>query len=129
MYALRDSLAGQTPPADTETDEAVADAREMGLINAFGMYWSRASVRWKTSMPNLCGLQQFGSTPVNFTAQAGVYLLYDGRTVVYVGKVTEPRMLSRGLASIYRTLEALIVTSDGPVDRMRLLFQSGPCTS
>lgn len=92
VYSLRSAVAATPPAVVAESDEAVEDAREMGLINAFGMYWNRASVRWKTNMPSLYGVQQFGSTPVNFTAQAGVYLLYDGRTVVYVGKVTEPRM-------------------------------------
>jgi hypothetical protein len=43
-------------------------------------------------MPLLLGVQQSGSEPVNFTAQAGVYLLYDGRSVVYVGRVSEPRL-------------------------------------
>jgi hypothetical protein len=93
VYALRKAKA--TPAVKQkidEADEAVEDARGMGLINAFGMYWSRDRVHWKTNMPRLLGVQQSGSEPVNFTAQAGVYLLYDGRIVVYVGKVTEPRM-------------------------------------
>lgn len=46
-------------------------------------------------MPRLLGVQQSGSSPVNFTQQAGVYLLYDGNRVVYVGRVTEPRLGAR----------------------------------
>lgn len=64
----------------------------MGLINAFGMFWSRDQVTWKPSMPHLLGVQQSGSTPVNFTEQAGVYVLYDVHRPIYVGKVTEPRL-------------------------------------
>ena len=43
-------------------------------------------------MPRLLGVQQTGSTPVNFTEQVGVYVLYDVHRPVYVGRVTEPRI-------------------------------------
>ena len=56
-----------------ETDEAEEAAREMGVINAFGMFWYQGRVQWKTNMPRLLGIQQAGSTQVNFTKQAGVY--------------------------------------------------------
>ena len=94
VYALAEQTPGDA--LDTVTpdaaDEAVEDAEEMGLINAFGMFWSRDRVRWNTKMPRLLGVQQSGSYPVNFTAQAGIYVLYDGSRAVYVGRVTEPRM-------------------------------------
>lgn len=32
---------------------------------------------------------------MNFAEQAGVYLLYDGNRVVYVGRVVEPRLATR----------------------------------
>jgi hypothetical protein len=92
VYALRNEKSLPVAKRKASSDEAAEDALEMGLINAFGMFWSRDRVHWKTSMPSLLGVQQSGSKPVNFTAQAGVYLLYDGRSVVYVGKVTQPRM-------------------------------------
>jgi hypothetical protein len=92
VYTLRNATSAPESKAVAESDEAVEDAREMGLINAFGMFWSRERVQWRTSMPRLLGVQQSGSAPVNFTAQAGVYLLYDGRSVVYVGKVIESRL-------------------------------------
>jgi hypothetical protein len=92
VYALRAAKSASARKQPEESDEAKVDAREMGLINAFGMFWSRDRVHWKSTMPRLFGVQQSGSIPVNFTTQAGVYLLYDGRSVVYVGKVTEPRM-------------------------------------
>lgn len=61
---------------------------ETGLINAFGMYWSREKVLWNSN-PAILGQQQAGSTPVNFSTQQGVYLLHDGRDVVYVGRTTD----------------------------------------
>ncbi|MFC7959667.1 GIY-YIG nuclease family protein [Rhodococcoides kroppenstedtii] len=76
-----------------ETD--VAAEEEMGLINAFGMYWSRSDVFWEAGQVSLLGEQQAGSEPVDFREQAGIYLLYDGNKIVYVGRVTEPRMGAR----------------------------------
>lgn len=67
---------------------AVVEPDETGLINAFGMYWSRNNVLW-TPTPRVLGQQQPGSTSVDFCNQKGVYLLHDGRTVVYVGRTTD----------------------------------------
>lgn len=78
-----------------EQDEAVEDAEEMGLINAFGMFWRRDEVNWKPRQPMLMGFQQAGSLKVDFCSQTGVYLLHDGDRVVYVGRVTEPRLGAR----------------------------------
>jgi len=89
LYALRNPTAPPTPVV-----EAPEEPDETGLIKAFGMYWDRANVLW-TSTPRLIGQQQPGigqqqpgSIPVDFCNQHGVYLLYDRRAVVYVGRVT-----------------------------------------
>lgn len=86
-------------PLDTESDGAsvavVEDSTRMGLINAFGMFWSRTEVDWSRRSTKLLGVQQSGSQHVDFGQQAGVYLLYDAGRVVYVGRVTEPRMGQR----------------------------------
>ena len=95
IYALVEREGVPQPSAEQPVDEAVEDVDEMGLINAFGMFWSRDRVLWKPRMPRLLGVQQSGSEEVNFTAQAGVYLLYDGSRAVYVGRTTEPRMGQR----------------------------------
>lgn len=92
IYALTTKAAAPESEGEQPVDEAAGDAEEMGLINAFGMFWSRDRVLWKTTMPRLLGVQQSGSAEVNFTAQAGVYLLYAGSRAVYVGRTTEPRM-------------------------------------
>jgi hypothetical protein len=59
------------------------------------MFWQRSAVEW-VSTPRLLGMQQIGATPVDFCGQLGIYLLYDGREVVYVGRTTE-RPLGRRL--------------------------------
>jgi hypothetical protein len=68
--------------------EEKEEADETGFINAFGMYWQRDKVLWKTT-PKILGQQQSGSQPVDFCQQKGVYLLLDGSKVVYVGRTTD----------------------------------------
>lgn len=102
VYSLRHDSVHSTPVTvdivdpDPETDPAVAEssdtAEEMGLINAFGMFWRRSEVDWSVRDPRLIGVQQSGGQLVDFSSQTGVYLLYDGNRVVYVGRVTEPRL-------------------------------------
>jgi hypothetical protein len=58
------------------------------------MYWSREKVLW-TSNPKILGRQQPGADPVDFAEQNGVYLLYQSRGVVYVGRTTDQPMGKR----------------------------------
>lgn len=67
---------------------------ETGFVNAFGMYWRREKVLWKTA-PRLLGQQQAGSAAVDFCQQKGVYLLHDGSSVVYVGRTTDQPLGTR----------------------------------
>ncbi|RQV91970.1 MAG: hypothetical protein EH224_16840, partial [Calditrichaeota bacterium] len=59
------------------------------IINAFGIYWNRNLVDWKTSKPDLLGIQQIGASEVNFKDQIGIYLLLDSRETIYVGQAIE----------------------------------------
>jgi len=52
------------------------------------MFWRKEAVEW-VARPKLLGMQQIGATPVDFCEQLGVYLLYDGREVIYVGRTTD----------------------------------------
>jgi hypothetical protein len=56
VYALRDPAGKSAPKQIAEIDEAQEDAREMGLINAFGMFWDRDKVHWTPAMPRLRGV-------------------------------------------------------------------------
>jgi len=85
IYGLAGSISGPVADPLPTQEEEIDDA---GLINAFGMYWTRANVLWTTT-PRILGRQQTGSTPVDFCQQRGVYLLHDGRAVVYVGRTTD----------------------------------------
>lgn len=89
-YRLR-QVAGATQAPKTATttptpSPADGDEPDTGLINAFGVYWRREYVDWALTNPKLLGQQQEGSTPVDIANQQGVYLLHDGREVVYVGR-------------------------------------------
>lgn len=85
-YALRRAEGvSSTPPPEVLAADTKDDT---GLINAFGMFWSRAQVLWISATPKILGQQQTGSSPVDFCNQRGVYLLHDGRAVVYVGRTT-----------------------------------------
>lgn len=65
------------------------------IITSFGMFWRREAIEW-VSTSKLLGMQQIGTTSVDFCKQLGIYLLYDGREVIYVGRSTK-RPLGRRL--------------------------------
>lgn len=68
---------------------------EPGSLNAFGVFWRREKVDWSASSPRLLGVQVADSEAVDFSAQAGIYILYDGSRLVYIGRVNEPRLAKR----------------------------------
>ena len=76
------------------------------IISSFGMFWRREAIEW-VSTPKILGMQQIGAKPVDFHKQLGIYLLYDGREVIYIGRATE-RPLGRRLYE--HTADRLVVT-------------------
>lgn len=64
------------------------------IINAFGIYWNRKLVHWKT-IPDLLGIQQIGASEVNFKDQVGIYLLHDSRETIYVGQAIDQTLGQR----------------------------------
>lgn len=98
-FALRNAPVETTPlikekltPTVEESDES---EEQYEIVSSFGMFWRRDAVQW-TSSPKLLGMQQLGATPVDFNKQLGIYLLYDGREVIYIGRTTD-RPLGRRL--------------------------------
>lgn len=85
--STRRSASKIAEPEDTE--------EQYKIITSFGMFWRKDEVDWK-SEPKLLGMQQIEATPVDFNKQFGIYLLYDGREVIYVGRTTD-RALGRRL--------------------------------
>ncbi|WP_182277984.1 HTH domain-containing protein [Granulicella sp. 5B5] len=94
-YRLRSTSAGALPSAvppalaSLEAEEIEEKKETTGLINAFGMFWSREKVQWATSTINLFGKRDLRSDTVDFSDQRGVYLLYDRGEVIYVGRAID----------------------------------------
>ena len=73
----------------TLADKPISDDGTRDVIVAcFGMFWERKPIDWRTT-PEISGTQYIGSDPVDFCNQLGVYLLYDRREVIYVGRTTD----------------------------------------
>lgn len=89
-FSLRN--APQTSPVapklTPEVAESVEAEEQYDIVTSFGMFWRRDAVEW-VATPKLLGMQQIGATPVDFNKQLGIYLLYDGREVIYVGRTTD----------------------------------------
>ncbi|MBQ4838534.1 MULTISPECIES: HTH domain-containing protein [Pseudoalteromonas] len=81
-YALRELVESCS---SAEPEKKQSKTEKSGAINAFGMFWSRDLVSWKNN-PLLLGQQQLGATPVDMGQQFGIYILFDGRDVIYVGR-------------------------------------------
>ena len=96
-------LSGVEPAEEATVDAPGAPSHAAGFIQAFGMYWQRGHVDWK-HQPSLHGIQQRGAKNVDFGAQKGVYLLHDGRHVVYVGRTTDQSVGQRLFQHTYDRL-------------------------
>jgi hypothetical protein len=72
-------------PKDDEEEPKKAS----GVIRAFGMYWKRDSIEWKTSPRILGRISDKAAEVVDFCNQRGVYFLHDGSEVIYVGRALE----------------------------------------
>ena len=85
IYRLRGARPGPIPPDSLE--------ESVPLVTSFGLYWDRAAVDWQYR-PHIYGEYQTTGrarsdlTRVDFGAQHGIYLLHDGREVIYVGRTT-----------------------------------------
>lgn len=89
-----------TPSKNQEESEEnvqghkTSDASPDPLIKNFGMYWIRDGVNWKHN-PKLLGSQSDGAQPIDLSEMRGVYMLYDGREVIYVGQAADQPILKR----------------------------------
>jgi len=89
------TVAAGLPKLTPDISESEESEEQYAIVSSFGMFWRRDAIEW-VATPKLLGMQQIGATPVDFNKQLGVYLLYDGREVIYVGRTTD-RPLGRRL--------------------------------
>ena len=92
-------------PSQPSAEEIRKAEEDEQLINvcAYGLYWERDKVNWKpgSGRPRgLWGTAGDGTKPVNFSNQAGIYVLYNGMTPLCVGRTfAEDRALITRLVS------------------------------
>lgn len=94
-FSLRAVVSGMLVVAPQFTPDVTESEEQYEIITSFGMFWRKEAIEW-IATPKLLGMQQIGATPVDFYKQLGIYLLYDGREVIYVGRTTD-RPLGRRL--------------------------------
>jgi len=98
-FALSKLAATPIAAAPAKLTPEVIDSEESeeqyDIVSSFGMFWRRNGIEWNAT-PRILGMQQIGATPVDFCRQLGIYLLYDGREVIYIGRTTD-RPLGRRL--------------------------------
>jgi hypothetical protein len=93
-FALRQpgQAVSDVPPSEGSTvssDDEEDPKKTPGVIRAFGMYWRRDFVEWKSSPRILGRPSEKSGVAVDFCNQRGVYFLHDGSQLVYVGRAVE----------------------------------------
>ncbi|MGP5496395.1 HTH domain-containing protein [Corynebacterium flavescens] len=101
----RDSVTGETVVSRPASENGVSvgavvttpddDEVPEGIINAFGMFWRRDEVDWQPAKPQLWGMQLSGGQKIDFSSQIGIYILYQGEKIIYVGKAAEKSLMDR----------------------------------
>ena len=88
LYIWKKKAGITQPAAQTVSPEEDTEEEQYDVISSFGMFWRREAIEW-TGNPKILGMQQIGAEPVDFSKQTGIYLLYDGREIIYVGRATD----------------------------------------
>jgi hypothetical protein len=89
IFALNSNFSDKKADDSEEfASEEKESEEQYEIITSFGMFWRKEFIEWN-SMPKILGMQQIGSKVVDFCKQLGIYLLYDGREVIYVGRSTD----------------------------------------
>ena len=87
-------------PEDVDQDVDPGEGDDKAPAISVGWQWKRNAVVWKSAKPPLCGIwngSKQGRESVDFSEQAGVYLLHDeSKRVVYAGRTTSS---SKGLGA------------------------------
>ncbi len=82
---------------DLTKEEVVESINKENIVKAFGMFWDRNGVDWDSNAVKLWGEpsnfsgknSKNNDTKVNFADESGIYILYDHRTIVYVGRAIQ----------------------------------------
>ncbi|MSU79845.1 MAG: hypothetical protein EXS16_17375 [Gemmataceae bacterium] len=88
IWKTNAGITGTTPISAQIDGPEEEEESQYDIISSFGMFWRREAIEWIPT-PRILGMQQLGAKVVNFHKQLGIYLLYDGREVIYVGRSTD----------------------------------------
>jgi len=94
IWKAKTGISPEATPPELHVGEE-EEEEQYAVVSSFGMFWRREAIEW-TATPKIFGMQQIGAEAVDFAKQIGIYLLYDGREIIYVGRSTE-RPLGRRL--------------------------------
>lgn len=96
LYRLLDNGQSHTTPVKDKADKAPAACKPAAdkLIKVYGMFWMREAINWNKN-PKLLGIQSDGAEQIDLSEMRGIYMLYDGREVIYVGQATDRPILKR----------------------------------
>jgi len=87
-FALKNTVSAiQNAPVHL-IPSAATEEEASPIVTSFGMFWRRDSVEWKAKA-KLLGKQASADTSVDFSEQKGIYFLYDGRELIYVGRASD----------------------------------------
>ena len=79
-------------PVSAEDIRKAEEDEQLNNVSGYGLYWDRDKVNWNPgrgrSRGGLLGSAGDGTDTVDFSNQAGIYVLYNGMTPVYVGRTT-----------------------------------------
>jgi hypothetical protein len=95
LYVWKQKAGITQKPSTPAEEPEEEDESQYDIISSFGVFWRRDAIEWAAT-PKILGMQQIGAKAVDFHKQVGIYLLYDGREVIYVGRATD-RPLGRRL--------------------------------
>lgn len=91
VYQIRSSSAA--PVTDEQRRDQIDRAKEedeFTNIAAYGLYWERDKVLWNPGQgrprQGLLGVSEDGAKPVDFSNQAGIYVLHKYQTPMYAGR-------------------------------------------
>jgi len=97
------------------------------------MFLAARRYAW-TSNPKILGMQQIGAQAVDFCKQIGIYLLHEGREVIYVGRATGSALRKAAIRAYARPLSSrwdrfswfgvLPVSDDGKLGTLQDTFES-----
>lgn len=89
----------EDPDLDTPGDAAddgvdVKEDLQRINVSACGLYWEKDSINWGRGC-RILGQNVGGSAAIDFSEQQGIYILYRGTSVVYVGRATTGNLRDR----------------------------------